>query len=60
VEAYTTILQSSQIYINKIYNAMTQISMDQYNIIPLTMALFQPPLEEKRRVERSSWSSKVQ
>ncbi len=54
VDAYKTALQGSQVYMMKIYNAITQMSMDQYNVTPLTMVLFQPPSEDKKKQERSA------
>jgi hypothetical protein len=48
-EAYMKALVSSQLYINRIYNATSQMCMDNYNLIPLPMALFQPPSENKKK-----------
>lgn len=49
VDAYKAALTSSQLYINRIYNATTTMAMDVYNVIPLTLALFQPPSENKKK-----------
>jgi hypothetical protein len=51
--AYTVALVSCQLFTNKIYNATTQLSMDTYNLIPLSMALFQPPSENKKKALHS-------
>jgi uncharacterized membrane protein len=37
-EAYMTALMLCQIYVNKIYSVTTRMSMDQYNVVPLTMS----------------------
>jgi hypothetical protein len=52
--AYTVALVSCQLFTNKIYNATTQMSMDTYNLIPLSMALFQPPSENKKKAAEKS------
>jgi hypothetical protein len=51
VDAYKNATSGGQMYINKIYNATTQMAMDQYNVIPLTLSLFAPPSEEKKKSE---------
>jgi hypothetical protein len=42
----------SRICINKIYNGTTQMPIDQYNLVILTLALFQPPSEDKKKVQK--------
>jgi hypothetical protein len=49
VDAYKMATNGGQMYINKIYNATTQMAMDQYNVIPLTLSLFNPPSEERKK-----------
>jgi hypothetical protein len=54
VDAYKTALQSSQVYINKIYNAIWQCAMDQYNVTPLAVLLFLPPSEHKKKANNKA------
>jgi hypothetical protein len=52
VDAYKNAVMSSQVYINKIYNAITMMAMDQYSVIPITLALFLPHSEERKKADK--------
>jgi hypothetical protein len=58
VEAYKTALLNSQTYVNRIYSAVSNMAIELYNHVPLTLSLFTLPSKNKKKTDKGDPTKK--